>query len=47
MPWYFGTPSPVARNNFYGFKTDGLKTTADMGTVKMSMISMTGSRCAT
>ena len=35
VPWYFGTPSPVARNNFYGFKTDELKTTADMGTVKI------------
>jgi catecholate siderophore receptor len=35
IPWYFGTPAPVARNNFYGFKTDHLNTTADMGTVKV------------
>jgi len=35
VPWYFGTPAPVNRSNFYGFKTDELKTTADMGTVKV------------
>lgn len=35
IPWYFGTPAPVPRNNFYGFKTDHLNTTADMGTVKV------------
>ena len=35
IPWYFGTPAPVDRNNYYGFRTDKLKTTADMGTVKV------------
>jgi catecholate siderophore receptor len=35
VPWYFGTPAAVPRNNFYGFKTDHLNTTADMGTVKV------------
>jgi catecholate siderophore receptor len=34
-PWYFGTPSAVPRNNFYGFKTDHLNTTANMGTVRV------------
>jgi catecholate siderophore receptor len=35
VPWYFGTPAPVDRNNYYGFRTDRLKTTADMGTAKI------------
>jgi catecholate siderophore receptor len=35
VPWYFGTPATVNRNNYYGFRTDKLKTTADMGTVKV------------
>ncbi len=35
VPWYFGTPAAVPRNNYYGFRTDKLQTTADMGTVKI------------
>jgi catecholate siderophore receptor len=35
VPWYFGTPAAVPRNNYYGFRTDKLQTTADMGTVKV------------
>jgi len=35
VPWYFGTPAAVPRDNYYGFRTDKLKTTADMGTVKL------------
>jgi len=35
VPWYFGVPAAVPRNNYYGFRTDKLQTTADMGTVKV------------
>ncbi len=35
VPWYFGTPAAVPRNNYYGFRTDKLQTTADMGTIKV------------
>jgi catecholate siderophore receptor len=34
VPWYFGVPSPVPRNNYYGYRSDRLKTSADIGTVK-------------
>ena len=35
VPWYFGTPAPVPRNNYYGYSSDRLKTSADIGTVKL------------
>ena len=34
IPWYFGVPAPVARNNFYGYRSDSLNASADIGTVK-------------
>ena len=34
LPWYFGAPPPVDTKNFYGYQTDRLETTADIGTVK-------------
>ena len=33
LPWYFGAPPPVSRDNFYGYKSDRLNTSADIGTV--------------
>ncbi len=36
LPWYFGAPPPVNQQNFYGYQTDRLETTADIGTVKAS-----------
>jgi catecholate siderophore receptor len=35
IPWYFGTPAPVPRNNYYGFRSDRLKTQADIGTFEV------------
>jgi catecholate siderophore receptor len=34
IPWYFGKPAPVDQQNFYGYRTDHLNATADIGTVK-------------
>ena len=34
LPWYFGVPAPVDRKNYYGYRSDHLNTTADIGTVK-------------
>ena len=35
VPWYFGKPAPVPRNNYYGFRSDRVKTSANIGTVKL------------
>jgi catecholate siderophore receptor len=35
IPWFAGSPAPVARNNFYGFKSDYLNTNADVLTAKV------------
>jgi catecholate siderophore receptor len=35
VPWHFGAPSAVPRNNYYGYKSDRLKTSADIGTAKL------------
>ncbi len=35
LPWYFGKPPPVARQNFYGFSDDYLDTTADIATIRI------------
>jgi catecholate siderophore receptor len=35
VPWYFGTPAPVPRNNSYGYRSDRLKTSASIGTIKL------------
>ncbi len=35
IPWFAGSPAPVARNNFYGFKSDHLNTNADILTAKL------------
>jgi len=35
IPWYFNGPAPVARNNYYGFKDDYLKTDVDIITAKV------------
>ena len=35
VPWYFGKPAAVPRNNYYGFRSDREKTSADIGTVKL------------
>ena len=34
LPWYFGKPPPVDTENFYGFRSDHLNATADIGTFK-------------
>jgi catecholate siderophore receptor len=34
LPYYMGAPAPVARSNFYGFKSDFLRTSVDIGTVR-------------
>jgi len=34
IPWYFGRPAPVARNNYYGFDSDYLKTDVNVLTAK-------------
>jgi catecholate siderophore receptor len=33
IPWYFGKPAPVDQQNFYGYRSDHLNATADIGTV--------------
>lgn len=35
LPWMAGRPAPVRRSNFYGFDTDYLDTTVDIGTVRI------------
>lgn len=35
LPYFRGLPAPVARNNFYGFQSDYLRTQADVGTVRL------------
>ena len=35
IPWYFGNPAPVARNNFYGYNSDYLKNDNDIVTGKV------------
>jgi len=34
LPWMAGRPAPVRRSNFYGFDSDYLDTTVDIGTVR-------------
>ena len=34
LPYFRGAPAPVARANFYGFTSDFLRTTADVGTAR-------------
>ena len=34
LPWYFGAPPPVSQDNYYGFRSDHLNTSADIGTLK-------------
>jgi catecholate siderophore receptor len=34
IPWFAGSPAPVPRQNFYGFKSDYLNTNADILTAK-------------
>jgi catecholate siderophore receptor len=34
IPWYFDTPAPVDRRNYYGFDNDYLKTDVNVGTIK-------------
>ena len=34
LPYFRGAPAPVSRSNFYGFTSDFLHTTADVGTIK-------------
>ncbi|HTJ63465.1 MAG TPA: TonB-dependent siderophore receptor [Alphaproteobacteria bacterium] len=35
IPWFAGSPAPVPRNNFYGFKGDHLHTDADIVTARV------------
>lgn len=35
IPWFAGSPAPVARSNFYGFKSDFLNTEANIVTAKL------------
>jgi catecholate siderophore receptor len=35
LPWLFNGPAPVNRNNFYGFRSDYLKTYDDIGTARV------------
>jgi catecholate siderophore receptor len=35
VPWCFGVPCAVPRNNYYGYRSDRLKTSANVGTVKL------------
>lgn len=35
IPWYFGNPAPVARNNYYGYDSDYLKNDNDIVTGKV------------
>lgn len=34
LPYFRGAPAPVARNNFYGFDSDYLRTQVDVGTAR-------------
>jgi catecholate siderophore receptor len=34
LPWYFGAPPPVDTNNYYGYRSDHLNSTADIATVR-------------
>jgi catecholate siderophore receptor len=35
LPWFGTTPAPVPRENFYGFTSDYLRTSADIATVRV------------
>ena len=35
VPWYFGKPAPVPRNNYYDFRSDRERTSANIGTAKV------------
>jgi len=35
VPWYFGKPAAVPRNNYYGFRSDREKTGANIATAKL------------
>jgi catecholate siderophore receptor len=35
LPWYGNAPAQVPRQNFYGFTSDHLETTVDIGTIKI------------
>ncbi|HUO02645.1 MAG TPA: TonB-dependent receptor, partial [Rhizomicrobium sp.] len=35
IPWYFGKPAPVPRNNYYGFRSDRERTGANIGTIEL------------
>jgi catecholate siderophore receptor len=35
VPWLFNGPAPVERHYFYGFRDDYLRTSVDMGTVRL------------
>src|SRR5580698_4325392 len=35
IPWYFGKPAAVPRNNYYGFRSDREKTSANIATAKL------------
>jgi catecholate siderophore receptor len=35
IPWLFNGPAPVNRNNFYGFRSDYLRTYDDIGTARV------------
>ena len=35
VPWYFGKPAAVPRHNYYDFRSDREKTSANIGTVKL------------
>lgn len=35
IPWLFNGPAPVNRNNYYGFRSDYLKTNDDIGTARV------------
>ncbi len=36
VPWFFGSPAPVSRSNFYGFaNNDFLRTNVNIGTMKL------------
>lgn len=35
IPWLFNGPAPVERHHFYGFRDDYLRTSVDMGTVRL------------
>jgi len=35
LPWFGNAPAQVPRQNFYGFTSDHLETTADIGTIKI------------